>query len=61
MLTPPSPPFQDVPRTDEPPGSDPDRVPRKEPEPDVGEPVRDPARLPRSAPTSVVIRSEGTA
>ena len=40
MLTPPSPPFPEVPRADDPPGSDPDRVPRKEPEPDFGEPER---------------------
>jgi hypothetical protein len=40
MLTPPSPPFPEVPRTDDPPGSDPGRVPRKEPEPDFGEPER---------------------
>ena len=40
MLTPPSPHFPEVPQTDDPPGSDPDREPRKEPEPDVGEPLR---------------------
>ena len=56
MLTPPSPPFPDVPLTDDPPGSDPDYVPRKEPEPDFGEPERRPARLPLSAASFVVIR-----
>ena len=40
MLTPPSPPCPEVPRTDDPPGSDPDREPRKEPEPDFGDPER---------------------
>ena len=40
MLTPPSPPFPEIPRTDEPPGSDPDRAPCKEPEPDFREPER---------------------
>ena len=40
MLTPPSPSFPEVPRTEELPGTDPDRVPRKEPEPDFGEPER---------------------
>ena len=46
MLTPHPPPCPQVPRTDEPPPSDPDRAPRKEPEPDFGEPERDfgPAR-----------------
>ena len=46
MLTPHSPPCPEFPRTDNPPGSDPDRSPRKEPEPDFGEPERDfgPAR-----------------
>ena len=40
MLTPPSPHFPEVPRTDDLPGNDPEREPRKEPEPDVGEPQR---------------------
>ena len=38
MLTPRSPPCPELPRTNNPPGSDPDRAPRKEPEPDFGEP-----------------------
>jgi hypothetical protein len=41
MLTPPSPYFPEVPPTDDPPLSEPGREPRKEPEPDVGEPARD--------------------
>ena len=47
MLTPPSPHFPDVPRNEYPPVSDPGREPRKEPEPDVGEPERglNPARF----------------
>ena len=47
MLTPHSPPCPEVPQTDDPPGSDPDRAPRKEPEPDFGEPERSlgPARF----------------
>jgi hypothetical protein len=46
MLTPPSPPCPEVHRTDDQPGSDPDRAPRKEPELDFGDPERDfgPAR-----------------
>lgn len=40
MLTPPSPNFPEVPQTEETPGTDPDRVPRKDPEPDFAEPVR---------------------
>jgi hypothetical protein len=40
MLTPPSPQFPRIPRTDDPPGNDPAREPRREPEPDVGEPQR---------------------
>ena len=40
MLTPPSPRFPDIPVTDDPPGSNPDREPRKEPEPDSREPER---------------------
>ena len=57
MLTPPSPPFPEVQRTDDLPGSDPDRVPRKEPEPDFGEPERNPTRLPLSSPAFVAICS----
>lgn len=47
MLTPSSPPCPGVPRTDDSPAGDPDRAPRKEPEPDSGEPERGlgPARL----------------
>ena len=45
MLTPPSPPCPDVPRTEDPPGSEPGRAPRKEPEPDFGEQE---SRLPHS-------------
>jgi hypothetical protein len=47
MLTPPSPQFPKLPRTDDPPGNDPEREPRREPEPDVGEPERSlqPTRL----------------
>ena len=55
MLTPPSPSFPEVPLTDDPPGRDPDRVPRKEPEPDFGEPERSHARWPLSAASFVVI------
>ena len=54
MLTPPSPPFPEVPLTDDPPASAPDRVPRKEPEPDFGEPER--SQLPLSAASFVAIR-----
>jgi hypothetical protein len=57
MLTPPSPPFPEVPLTDDPLGSDPDRVPREEPEPDFGEPERSRARLSLSAASFVVTRS----
>ena len=45
MLTPPSPSFPEVPRTEELPDTDPDRVPRKEPEPDFGEPERSVSQL----------------
>lgn len=57
MLTPPIPPFPEDPRTDDPPGTDPDRVPRKEPEPDFGEPEGDPPRLPISSAALVAIYS----
>ena len=57
MLIPPSPPFPEVPLTDDPPGRNPDRVPRKEPEPDFAESVRSYARWPLSAAPFVAIRS----